>query len=94
MKSVDPGILDQSVCFSFTPPDVARELLFYPTWCGHYFCTENYFMKRDSYPPLLVAFIRKGVFHVQYRGESRRAEEGDVLLLDCMEPNSSPFSAW
>lgn len=87
MKSVDPGILDQSVCFSFTPPDVARELLFYPTWCGHYFCTENYFMKRDSYPPLLVAFIRKGVFHVQYRGESRRAEEGDVLLLDCMEPH-------
>lgn len=87
MKSVDPGILEQSICFSFTPPDVAKELLFYPTWSGHYFCTENYFMKRNSYPPLLAAFVRKGVFHVQYRGENRTAGPGDVLLLDCTEPH-------
>lgn len=85
MKSVDPGILEQSICFSFTSPDVEKELLFYPTWCGHYFCTENYFMKRNSYPPLLVAFVRKGVFHVQYRGENRNAGPGDILLLNCTE---------
>ena len=87
MKSIDPGILAQSVCFSFTPPAVARELLFYPTWCGHYFCTSNYFMRRSSYPPLLAAFIRKGRFYVDYRGERLCAEAGDVLLLDCMEPH-------
>ena len=87
MQSVDPGIRSESVCFPFTPSQTARELLFYPTWCGHYYCTANYFMKRDSYPPLLIAYIRKGRFRVEYRGEFHVAEAGDVLLLDCIEPH-------
>ena len=87
MQSVDPGIRSASVCFPFTPSQTARELLFYPTWCGHYYCTANYFMKRDSYPPLLIAYIRKGRFRVEYRGEFHVAEAGDVLLLDCIEPH-------
>ncbi len=87
MQSVDPGILSQSVCFPLTPSQTARELLFYPTWCGHYYCTDNYFMKRDSYPPLLIVYVRKGRFRVEYRGEFRVAEAGDVLLIDCVEPH-------
>ena len=78
MQSVDPGIRSESVCFPFTPSQTARELLFYPTWCGHYYCTANYFMKRDSYPPLLIAYIRKGRFRVEYRGEFHVAETGDA----------------
>ena len=87
MKSVDPGILPKSVCFTFTPSDLARRLYFYPTWCGHYYCYASYFMRRDSYPPLLVAFIRNGLFHVEYRGNSFEAGKGDVILLDCKEPH-------
>lgn len=87
MQSVDPGILSKSVCFSFTPSQRAKDLLFYPTWCGHYFCTDNYYMKRDSYPPLLIVYIRRGRFRVEYRGEFRVAEAGDVLLIDCVEPH-------
>lgn len=87
MKSVDPGILPQSTCFSFTPPDAAKELFFYPTWCGHYYCNRNYFMRRKSYPPLLVVFVRSGIFHIEYRGERRQAHRGDVVLLDCVEPH-------
>ena len=84
MQSVDPGILSESVCFPFTPSQSAKELLFYPTWCGHYYCTGSYFMKRDSYPPLLIVYIRKGRFRVEYRGEFCVAEPGDVMLIDCM----------
>lgn len=87
MKSVDPGILPHSTCFSFTPPDAAKELFYYPTWCGHYYCNSNYFMRRKSYPPLLVVFIRQGVFRIEYRGEQRQAKRGDVVLLDCAEPH-------
>ncbi len=87
MKPVDPGILPQSICFSFTPSDIAQELYFYPTWCGHYYCNSNYFIRRPSYPPLLLAYVRQGVFRVEYRGELRRAQHGDVLLLDCSEPH-------
>ncbi len=87
MKSVDPGILAQSVCFSFIPSTLAQELYFYPTWCGHYYCTHNYFMRRDTYPPLLVVFIREGVFDFEYRGEHFAAQKGDVVLIDCTEPH-------
>lgn len=87
MKSVDTGVLSKSVCFSFTPSDLARKLYFYPTWCGHYYCTKNYYMKRESFPPLLVVYIREGVFHFEYRGLVFDAEKGDVVLLDCSEPH-------
>lgn len=87
MKVPDPGILPQSVCFSFTPPELSKRLLFYYTWCGHYYCTDNYFIRRKYYPPLLVMFVRKGVFRVEYRGEARKARAGDVILLDCAEPH-------
>lgn len=87
MKSVDPGILPYSTCFSFTASDTAKDLFFYPTWCGHYYCNENYFMRRDYYPPLLVIFVRKGVLRVEYRGERKRAQRGDVVLIDCSEPH-------
>lgn len=87
MKSVDPGILDQSICFSFTPSAMAKKLLFYPTWCGHYYCTDRYFMRRDTYPPLLLIYVRIGILRVFYRGKDYRAHQGDVVLLDCQEPH-------
>lgn len=87
MKSVDPGILPQSVCFSFTPSELARQLYFYHTWCGHYYCSHHYYMRRDSFPPLLIAFVREGIFHIEYRGEVFDAGKGDIVLLDCMEPH-------
>jgi AraC-like DNA-binding protein len=82
-----PGLSPNSLCFSFTPSDLAQELFFYPTWCGHFYCNHHYFIKRETYPPLLVAYVRKGMFHVEYRGQTFEAEKGDVLLLDCREPH-------
>lgn len=87
MKSVDTGVLSKSVCFSFTPPPLAKQLYFYPTWCGHYYCTKSYCMDRESFPPLLIAYIREGIFHFKYRGAAFDAGKGDVVLLDCSEPH-------
>ncbi|MBO7710026.1 MAG: helix-turn-helix transcriptional regulator [Lachnospiraceae bacterium] len=87
MKSVDIGVLPQSVCFSFIPSEEAKQLFFYPTWCGHYFCSSRYYMRRHSYPPLLVIYIRRGILNVEYRGELQQAKKGDVVLLDCREPH-------
>lgn len=87
MQSVDPGILSVSSCFSFTPSEIARKFYFYPTWCGHYYCTSEYFMKRDYYPYLLLAYVRKGEFNVEYRGHRYVARKGNVILIDCQEPH-------
>ena len=49
-------------------PSQTEELLFYPTWCGHYYCTANFYEARQL-SPLLIAYIRKGRFRVEYRSE-------------------------
>lgn len=87
MKSVDVGILPQSNCFSFTPSAAAKKMLFYPTWCGHYYCTKQYFMRRDSYPALLLIYVRSGTMNFSFREKDYCAHQGDVILLDCHEPH-------
>jgi AraC family transcriptional regulator len=85
LKVSDPGILDKSIVFAFTPSENTSRLLFYATWCGHYYCTSRYIMERDTYPYLLVMYIQKGKMYLRYRGEEKTAQEGDVVLLDCRE---------
>ena len=87
VKPADPGILSHSICFSFTPSETTRQLLFYPTWCGHYYCTDRYYIDRPFYPPLLVMYICRGVMHIRFRGHSCDAHAGDIVLIDCAQPH-------
>lgn len=87
MQHDEIGILPNSYSIPLTPSDLAKELFFYPTWCGHYYCNANYGVKRDFFAPLLVMFVREGIFHIKYRGEHYEAHKGDVILLDCSEPH-------
>lgn len=87
MMKLDTGILDESICFAFTPPAIAKDLYYYMTWCGHYFCTSKYFKKRDSYPQALVLFVREGTMHVEHYGRIFDANKGDVVLMDCRKPH-------
>ena len=50
----EAGVDPSSIGFSFTPLPATRELYFYITECGHYFCNRNYATKRDYYSPILV----------------------------------------
>ena len=87
MKSVDPGILSHSVCFTFQPNDFQKAHLKYMTWCGHYYCTARYYMERDTYPYLLLLFVRAGEMDVRYEGRHHLLQRGDVLLIDCVHPH-------
>ena len=87
MKSVDPGILDHSECFTFQPSELAAKTMKYLTWCGHYFCTNSYFMERETYPYVLVIFVRDGNMDVRYCGKNYLISKGDVLLIDCVNPH-------
>ena len=87
MKSVDPGILSHSECFTFQPSEVAAKRMKYLTWCGHYFCTNSYFMERETYPYVLVIFVREGNMDVRYCGKNYLIGKGDVLLIDCVNPH-------
>ena len=81
------GILPQSTGVNFTPPKPAASLFFHVTHCGHLFCSREYYIKRDSFPPLLLAYIRAGTLCVETGGQHYEASSGQVLLLDCTEPH-------
>ena len=87
MKSVDPGILDHSVCFTFQPSEFAMKNMKYLTWCGHYYCTRRYFMERDTYPYNLLLYVKNGNMDVRYGEKSYMLKKGDVLLIDCVNPH-------
>ena len=86
-KINEAGLLPESICFSFTPPDIAKQLYYYPTWCGHYYCDSKYYIKRETFPSILVAFVCNGIFEIKYRQEYFEAKRGDIILLDCTEPH-------
>ena len=86
-ERTEAGILPQSVCFSFTPSEIAQKLYYYPTWCGHYYCNSNYYIDRPTFPSILVAFICQRTFEVKYRRQHFEAQRGDVVILDCTEPH-------
>ncbi|MCH3965796.1 MAG: AraC family transcriptional regulator [Clostridium sp.] len=87
MKSIDPGVLSNSSCFSFTPSQTAKKFYFYLIWCGHYFCTQKYFIKRDFFPYILLVYVRKGELILEYKEHCYTAGKGNVVLIDCQEPH-------
>lgn len=62
-------------------------MLFYLTWCGHYYCTPQYVVQRDSFSAILLAYICNGTLQVTYDGKTFNARSGDIVLLDCCRPH-------
>ncbi|MGN1030690.1 MAG: helix-turn-helix domain-containing protein [Butyricicoccaceae bacterium] len=85
MKITDHGVLPQSSCFSFIPSDAAKQMLCYPTWCGHYYCTNEYRIDRKDYPAVLLMFMRKGTMNFFCRDREYAAHIGDLVLIDGMD---------
>src|SRR5699024_4783824 len=81
----EAGVDPSSIGFSFTPLPATRELYFYITECGHYFCNRNYATKRDYYSPILVLCVYDGIMTVEYRNHIYHLGKGDVMLMDCRE---------
>ena len=85
MRQHGTGIYDKSSNIAFTPLEVARDMLYYPMWVGHFYCADGYRIDREEYEAVLLAYVLKGKFHVQYRGEEKIASAGDVIFIDCRE---------
>lgn len=87
MQSFEIGILPESVCFSFSPDAKTREMFYYPTMCGHFYCNEEYYIKRDSFHPLLLVYVCEGAFHLELDRGNYTARKGQVLFFDCRQPH-------
>lgn len=83
----EPGVLPTSTGYLFTPLSVQKDLYFYFTHVGHFYCSHSYFIKRDYFSPILVVCVRAGCLHVQYQGSTFHLRKGDALFLDCQDPH-------
>ena len=48
MQTFEVGVLPQSNFIFFSPTAQTQSLFDYQTMCGHFYCTEEYYIKRES----------------------------------------------
>ena len=53
--------------------------------CGHYHCVYGYGIDRAWYSYALIAYIRRGEMHLDYRGGQYTAREGNILIINCRQ---------
>lgn len=87
MQNFEIGILPESSCFSFSPTKEDRELFYYQTACGHVFCSKEYYIKRDFFPPLLLLYVCGGTLYLELGKQRHQVTDGQILLLDCAQPH-------
>lgn len=88
------GVHQISERYFFTPSSLARELLYYPTRCGHYFCTHHYSfshqseiaMQGDHNQNVMLFAIQDGALELEVSHKKSLAAAGQIVLFDCREP--------
>lgn len=87
MLSKEPGNLSGSHYYFFTPSENARQYLYYLIWAGHYFCQAGYDIRRDTFPYLLIVYVRRGHMILDYENQHHVVKAGEVFLIDCQLPH-------
>lgn len=95
MEIPEAGVLKTSQRYFFTPSALARELFYFPTRAGHYFCDRRYsFSHRAETAQLashrlnfMLIAVRRGAMRFVLDGERMTAVRGQTVLFDCRQPH-------
>lgn len=87
MQIFEVGVLPQSKFFFFSPTEKTQKLFYHQTMCGHFFCTSEYYIKRETFYPLLLVYVCSGTFHLELESGAYSAGPGQVLFFDCRQPH-------
>jgi len=71
--------------FNYTPSFLAKSVFFYVQALGHFFCDENYFVRRKAYNSFLIIYTVNGKGHAYYRGKKFELSKGHVLFMNCYD---------
>lgn len=82
----ETGVLSGSTYFFNTVGATTQRLLYYVNFCGHYYCERGYKIRRGQIDNLLLMLIDKGEMRLKYRERSYTAKSGDIVLMDCNDP--------
>jgi AraC-like DNA-binding protein len=95
VKVSEKGVLPASNIYFHTPGEESLRLFLFPLCCGHFFCDENYFVKRDDYDSFLMLYVKEGKGFVIIDGRKEILARDDVILMDCYRPHSyGTSSGW
>ncbi|WP_373164361.1 helix-turn-helix domain-containing protein [Agathobaculum sp. Marseille-P7918] len=83
----ETGVLPGSEIFFHTVGASTQRLLYYISFCGHYYCERGYKIRRSQVNNLLLMLVDKGALRLEYRGRSDTVVAGELLLIDCTEPH-------
>jgi AraC family transcriptional regulator len=90
----EPGVLPESAIYFFTPSDMAKNLLFYVTRCGHYFCDNRYsFSSRSELGSaanrlnFLLFYVVKGSLALEFDNRTYAIGQDQVAFIDCHQPH-------
>lgn len=81
------GVLSGSDYFLPTISDHARQLYYYTTSCGHYFCEPGYCIDRIDAQSYLLMAVMQGELAIETSGKHLIAKAGETVLLDCYSPH-------
>lgn len=87
MKNYEIGVLPASTWFFFSPTEETKKLFYYHTMCGHFFCTKDYYIKRKTFPVLLLVYVRQGEFYLELESGRYTARAGQIAFFDCRQPH-------
>lgn len=87
MKLHEAGVEAQSEIYFHTPSEQARQLFFYPLCAGHFFCKENYCVRRTGYDSFLALYVVCGKGYFEQGGKHLPLKAGSILLIDCYLPH-------
>lgn len=90
----EAGVHQTSERYFFTPSSLARELFYYPTRCGHYFCDSRYSfshrseiaLEGDHNRNIMLFLVQGGAMELELAGVPVLAAGGQVVLFDCQQP--------
>lgn len=90
----EKGVHQTSERYFFTPSSLARELFYYPTRCGHYFCSSEYSFSHqseiarqgDHNQNIMLFLLQSGSMELELNGLPLTACAGQVVLFDCRRP--------
>lgn len=87
MRPIDIGCTEKSAVFFYTPSEAAKQTFFYPICTGHYFCTDKYCVRRNSYDSYLLLYVKNGEGYLQVENKTYTFHKEDVVIVDCYKPH-------
>lgn len=88
MKCEEPGIDAGSEIFVDTPSEMAKDMLYYVTYCGHFFTQQDYHIRRNNFRSYMLIYVREGCLSVQSEGSTMLADKGKICFLNCHKPHA------